>query len=86
VIVLGASKDESTRIVNYLNCKEGELPMKYLGISVTIDKMYTADLIYVDLKVEKRLPAWQGLMVSSGEKSILIESSLSSLPNYTMSM
>jgi hypothetical protein len=84
VIVVGASKEESTKIANCLNCREGELPMKYLGVPVTTTKLYTVDLMYVGLKVEKRLPAWHGLMVSSGGKSILIESSLSSLPNYTM--
>jgi hypothetical protein len=84
VIMVGVSKEESTRIANCLNCKEGELPMKYIGIPVTTDKLYIADLMYVGLKVEKRLPPWQGLMVSSWGKSILIKSSLSSLPNHTM--
>jgi hypothetical protein len=84
VTVLGVSKEESTRIANCFNYKEGELPMKYLGILVTTAKLYTVDLMYVGLKVEKRLPAWQGLLMSSSGKSILIESSLSSLPNYTM--
>jgi hypothetical protein len=40
--------------------------------------------VYVGLNVEKRLLAWQGLMLSSGGKTILIESSSSSLPIYTM--
>jgi hypothetical protein len=31
--------------------------MKYLGIPVSNTKLYAADLIYVELKVEKRLPA-----------------------------
>jgi hypothetical protein len=84
VMVLRVSKEESTRIANCLNCKEGGLPMKYLGIPVITAKLYITDLMYVGLKVEKRLPAWQGLLMSSGGKSILIESSLSSLPNYTI--
>jgi hypothetical protein len=58
VIVVGASKEEGARIANCLNCKERELPMKYLGIPVTTDKLYIADLMYVGLKVQKRLPAW----------------------------
>jgi hypothetical protein len=32
--------------------------MKYLGIPVTTAKLYTVDLMYVGLKVVKRLPAW----------------------------
>jgi hypothetical protein len=60
------------------------LSIKYLGIPVSNYKLFSGDLMYVGLKVEKRLPAWQGLGLSSGGKSILIESSLSSLPSYTM--
>jgi hypothetical protein len=84
VVVLGVSKEESTRLANCLNCKEGEMPIKYLRIPVTSAKLYTVDLMYVGLKVEKRLPTWQSLLVSSRGKSILIEGSVSSLPNYTM--
>jgi hypothetical protein len=62
-MVLGASKEESTRSANCLKCKEEELPMKYLGISVTSATLYTTDLMCVGLKVEKRLPAWQSLLV-----------------------
>jgi hypothetical protein len=58
--------------------------MKYLGIPVSDKMFYAADLIEVEVKVEKRLPTWQGRLLSSGGKSILIESSLSSIPNYTM--
>jgi hypothetical protein len=80
ILVVGASKEESDRIANCFNYKEGVFPFKYLGIHVSSNKLFTADLIYVELKVEKRLPAWQGLLLSSRGKSILIESSLSSLP------
>jgi hypothetical protein len=83
VIVLG-SLVWSARIARLLNCTEGFLLMKYLGVPVSNLKLYVANLIYVTVKVEKRLPVWQGLHLSSGEKSILMESSLSSLPMYTM--
>jgi hypothetical protein len=86
VMVLGVPVEESARIARMLNCKEGALPMKYLGILVSNKKMYFADLMFVGVKVEKRLPVWQGLHLSSRGKSILMESSLSSLPMYTMGM
>jgi hypothetical protein len=60
--------------------------MKYLVIPVRNIKLYSADLIYVGVKVEKGLPAWRLLHLSVGGKSILMESSLSSLPMYTMGM
>jgi hypothetical protein len=48
--------------------------------------LFAVDLMAVGVKVEKRMPSWQGLQLSSREKCILIESSLSSLPNYIMSV
>jgi hypothetical protein len=65
VKVLGVSREESVRVARLLNYREGALPMKYLGIPVSNMKLYTADLIYVGVKVEKRLHAWQGLHLSS---------------------
>jgi hypothetical protein len=84
VMVTGVSDEERVRIANMLNCKEGVLPMKYLGMPVSKTNLYSVDLIYVGVKVERRFPAWQGRYLSSGGKSILIESNLSSLLVYTM--
>jgi hypothetical protein len=64
----------------------GIMPIKYLGIPVSDSKLFMIDLMYVGLKVEKILSAWRGLLLSSRGKSILIESNLSSLPNYTMAV
>jgi hypothetical protein len=58
--------------------------MKYLGNPVSDKMLYAIDLIEVGVKVEKRLPTWQGRLLSSGGKSILIVSSLSYIPNYIM--
>jgi hypothetical protein len=76
VMVLGVPSEESARIANVPNYREEALPMKYLGIPISKTKLYTVDLVYVGVKVEKKFHAWQGLHLSSGGKSILIESSL----------
>jgi hypothetical protein len=66
VYVLRASKDESAQIANWLNCREGVFPMKYLGVPVGNRMLYVADLMEIGVKVEKRLPSWQGLQLSLG--------------------
>jgi hypothetical protein len=53
VIVMGASREESTGIANMLNCKVGSLTIKYLGVPVSNTNIFKADLHYVGLKVEK---------------------------------
>jgi hypothetical protein len=66
VIVLGASEDESSQIAKWLNCREGSLSLKYLGMSVSDRMLFMADLMEIGVKVEKRLPSWQGVQLSSG--------------------
>jgi hypothetical protein len=58
ILVVWASKEESAKIANCFNYKEGMFPLKYLGIPVSSNKLFSIDLIYVGLKVEKRLPTW----------------------------
>lgn len=45
---------------------------------------FWAQLSYVSVKTEKRLGIWQYEYLSSGGKSTLIDSCLSSIPVYTM--
>jgi hypothetical protein len=70
--------EEEKRVAEMLNCNTGNLPM------VDNKHMSASDLSYVYLKVEKRIPTWQGVGLSSGGKMILTESCLSSIPTYTM--
>jgi hypothetical protein len=58
--------------------------MKYLGVMVHNKHMTASNLNYVATKVEKRVPTWQSVGLSFRGKMILVESCLSSVPNYTM--
>jgi hypothetical protein len=84
VLVVGGSEDEQKWTASVFNCNMGQLPFKYLGVMVNNKHMSASDLAYVYQKVEKKLPTWQSVGLYSGGKSILIQSSLSSIPNYTM--
>jgi hypothetical protein len=86
VFVLGSDEEETNRVAEMFNCNVGQLPMRYLGIMVNNSHMTANDLSYVHQKVEKRIPTWKSAGLSSGGKMILIESCLSSVPNYTMSV
>jgi hypothetical protein len=86
VFALGCSEEEMTRVAQMFNCNIGHLPMKYLGVMVHNKHMSASDLNYVATKVEKRVPTWQCVGLSSGGKMILVESCVSSVPNYTGSV
>jgi hypothetical protein len=84
VFALGCSEEEGQRIAEMLNCNIGRFLMKYLGVTVDNKHMTIYDLSYIYQKVEKRVPTWQSVGLSSGGKMILIESCLSSIPLYSM--
>jgi hypothetical protein len=56
--------------------------MKYLGVMVDNKHMTVSKLSYIYQKVEKRVPTWQSVGLSSRGKIILVESCLSSIPMY----
>jgi hypothetical protein len=82
--VFGLEEVDKTRITNMLNCKLGELPMKYLGIPISDCKLGRGAFVGVAEKVAKRVPPWKRNHMSSGARLILSNSCLSSLPTYTM--
>lgn len=84
VIVIGAPEAEKQRIADMLNCQSGTLPIRYLGVPISNVQLHLADMRYINSKIQKRLPKWQSQWLSSVGKSILMESCLSSVPNYSM--
>jgi hypothetical protein len=84
VYTMGVTEEDQQEVTRVLNCKMGSFPMKYLGMPVSDCKITKAQFKYVSDKAEKRLGTWQCDYLSSGGRSILIESYLSAIPMYTM--
>ena len=82
--VLGVSKEEEMRVANMMNCKVGEMPFTYLGLSMSTKKIVMKDLCYIIQKVEKRMQSWKSGYLSYGGREIKINSCLSSAPLYAM--
>jgi hypothetical protein len=72
VYVLGCSEGETAKVAQMFNCNVGQLPMKYLGVMVHNRHMTASELNYVAAKVEKRIPTWKNVGLSSGGKMILV--------------
>jgi hypothetical protein len=60
--------------------------MKYLGVPVSFRCLKNSNLNFVDNKFIKRLDAWIGGSSSSGGRLTLVDSCLSNLPSYIMTM
>ena len=92
-INLGKSELVSVGVVNnsdlflvVLGCKQGSLPMKYLGLPLGAkfkDKTIWNPILE---KMERRLAGWKRLYLSKGGRVTLIKSTLSNLPTYFLSL
>ena len=69
-----------------LGCKQGSLPMKYLGFP--LGAKFKDNTIWNPIleKMERRLAGWKRLYLSKGGRITLIKSTLSNLPTYFLSL
>ncbi|GLU22240.1 hypothetical protein SLE2022_383300 [Rubroshorea leprosula] len=83
---IGVDDDWRNKMAYRLGCKEGEFPIKYLGIPIGGNhrrlKMWQPLLD----SVMKKLSSWKGRYLSQGGRITLINSVLSSLPVFLMSV
>ena len=73
-------------LLTVLGCKQGTLPMKYLGLPLGAkfkDKTIWNPILE---KIERRLAGWKCLYLSKGGRVTLIKSTLSNLPTYFLSL
>jgi hypothetical protein len=86
--VLMVSQDmiKAVEYAETFNCSNGKWPIKYLGVPVSGSRLHIADWLPLNEKIMKRLDGWQGSSLSIGGRTILINSCLSSMPTYAMSM
>ena len=73
-------------LLNVLGCKQGTLPMRYLGLPLGAkfkDKTIWNPILE---KMERRLAGWKCLYLSKGGRVTLIKSTLSNLPTYFLSL
>ena len=69
-----------------LGCKQGFLPMKYLGLP--LGAKYKDKTIWNPIleKMERKLASWKKLYLSKGGRVTLIKSTFSNLPTYFLSL
>ena len=84
IFVMGVDTEDANRVAKTFNCKLSHLPMTYLGILISDRCLGVKTAEKVVSKLGKRLDNWKNNLLSSGGRMILVNSSLSSLPIYTM--
>ena len=86
VIMVSQDPQKTLYFSETFNCAMGDWPIKYLGVPVSGSRIKVANWLPLDEKLLKRLDGWKGGALSMGGRLTLINSSLSSIPTYSMSL
>jgi hypothetical protein len=70
---------------NIFGCEIGSLPFKYLGIPIHYRKLLNKEWKTVEDRFDGKLGAWVAKMLSYGDRLVLINSVLTSLPMFMLS-
>jgi hypothetical protein len=81
----GKAKDEEDDYRCIFGCEIGSLPFKYLGIPIHFRKLRNKKWKPIEDRFERKLAAWVGKLLSYGDRLVLINSVLSSLPMFLLS-
>jgi hypothetical protein len=85
IFCFGDAKDEQDEYKNLFGCEEGSFPLKYLGISIHFRKLRNGEWKPIEDRFERKLANWLGKLLSYGDRLILINSVLTSLPMFMLS-
>jgi hypothetical protein len=84
--LLWSSTTSLDQYTTLFGCKEWGFPLKYIGIPIHYRKFSNTDWKRVEEYFEKRLSSWKGKHLSTRGRLTLINSVLSSLLMYMMSL
>jgi hypothetical protein len=73
-------------LANLLGCRVASLPMTYLGLPLGASYKSTSIWNGVIKKMERRLVGWKRMYLSKGARLTLINSTLSNIPTYYLSL
>lgn len=82
VVTFGVSKEIELAIANMLNCKVGQLLMKYLRFPISDKRVGVEAFKGVVDQMRHGLQPWKGKNITSGGRLILTNTSLSSMHAY----
>lgn len=57
-----------------------------MGIPIKDKRLCNSDWKYIEDRVEKKMSGWKGSLLSMGDRLILVETCLSNVPSYMMSL
>jgi hypothetical protein len=85
IFSFGKAKDMEDQYKPIFGCEFGTLPLKYLGIPVHYRRLRNAERNPIEKRFASKLGCWRSKMMSYGDRLVLINSVLTSLPMFMLS-
>jgi hypothetical protein len=85
IFCFGKAKDLKSDYKQLFGSEIGSLPFKYLGIPIHYRRLLNGEWKPVEDRFEKNLACWLGKLLSYGDRLVLINSFLTSLPMFILS-
>ena len=85
IFCFGKVKERQDDYHHIFGCEVGALPFKYLGIPIHYRKLLNKEWKAIEDRFEKKLGVWAGKLLSYGDRLVLINSVLMSLPMFLLS-
>lgn len=86
ILTVGEDDSVVNKYAEIFNCEVGSFPLKYLGMPVSYANLKTSDWEFIVDKYLKRFDAWIGNAASMGGRHTLLDSVVTQLSLYHMSM
>jgi hypothetical protein len=81
----GRAKEQENEYRHIFGCEIGALPFKYLGIPIHYRRLLNKEWKPAEDRFERKLGCCAGKLLSYGDRLVLINSVLSSLPMFLLS-
>jgi hypothetical protein len=81
----GKAKEEEQQYKHIFGCGAGLLPFRYLGVPIHYKTLRNSYWCPVETRFVGKLGCWKGKLLSYGDRLILINSILTSLPMFMLS-
>ena len=85
IFCFGKAKDHQDDYRSIFGCEVGELPFRYLGIPIHYRKLLNKEWKPVEDRFDRKLGSWAGKLLSYGDRLVLINAVLTSLPMFLLS-
>lgn len=77
---------QALSVARCFGCEVKGFPLTYLGLPLSPRRLSRSDYMPLIEKVDNRLAGWKGITLSRGDRLVLLNSVLSSIPSYFCSV